>query len=232
VSKCIGTISISLYAVFPKLPDNHDRTHSQSSELKGKTDPNGTKCLSENKVEIINHFEKLDITYFLVWYKKLWSMRQVDPLNIKTDDEKKNYFNSEFPKYDYTLYEIIGSVEKKFDKTSDVFKSIGARLNTVQKKVAQEEMLTSLRMNYLGRQNKRILQDLETFIQPVSGSSSHITENLHAIFAVDYLRETKTSTESFHPDLLNAPWDIPSVKLWSTILDLMTCTPGCEWNGH
>jgi hypothetical protein len=48
------------------------------------------------------------------------------------------YFNSEFPKYDCTLNEIIGSVEKKFDKTSDVFKSIGAGLTTAQKKVAQE----------------------------------------------------------------------------------------------
>jgi hypothetical protein len=83
--------------------------------------------LSQNKkVEIINHFEKLDITYFFTWGKKLWIMRQVDPFNTKTDDEKKTYFSSEFPKYECTLTEIIGSVEKKFDKTSDTFKSIGA----------------------------------------------------------------------------------------------------------
>jgi hypothetical protein len=155
--------------------------------------------------------------------KKLWNMRQVDPINTKTYDEKKTYFNSEFPKYDYTLAEIIGSVEKKFDKTSDVFKNIDAGLNAAQKKVAEEEMLNSLRVNYLGRQNKRILQDLDAFMKPVPGTSSHNTENLRAIFATDYLRETKTSNESFHPDLLNAPWDreIPVVKLWASILDLM-----------
>jgi hypothetical protein len=61
-------------------------------------------------------------------------MRQVDPLNTKTGDEKKTYFNSEFPKYDYTLSEIMCSVEKKFDKTSDVFKSIGTGLNTTQRR--------------------------------------------------------------------------------------------------
>jgi hypothetical protein len=81
-------------------------------------------------------------------------------------------------------------------------------------------MLTSLRVNYLVQQNKRILQDLKTFMKSVSGSSSNNAENLRAIFAADYLRETKTSTESFHPNLLNAPWEIPAVKLWADILDL------------
>jgi hypothetical protein len=69
----------------------------ESSELKGKADPNGAKWLSQNKVEIINHFEKLDITYSLAWGMHLWNMRQVDPINTKTYDEKKTYFNSEFP---------------------------------------------------------------------------------------------------------------------------------------
>jgi hypothetical protein len=79
----------------------------ESSELKDKADPNGAKWLSQNKVENINHFEKIVITYFLTWVKKLWIMRQVDLFNTKTDDEKKTDFNSEFPKYDYTLTEII-----------------------------------------------------------------------------------------------------------------------------
>jgi hypothetical protein len=76
-------------------------------------------------------------------------------------------------------------------------------LQAGDKKIAQDEMLISLRVNYLGDRTKRVLHDL-AFMKPTPGSSSYNAEHLGAIFTTDYLREAKTSTESFQPDLLNA----------------------------
>jgi hypothetical protein len=53
------------------------------------------------------------------------------------------------------MAEIIGIVEKKSWKRQTSFD-----LGCGDKKMAQDEMLISLRVNYLGRQNKRMLQDL------------------------------------------------------------------------
>ena len=55
-------------------------------------------------------------------------------------------------------------METKFDKTSDAFKNIGVGLNT------------------------RVLQDLEAFMKPAPGVSSHNAENLRSIFTVNIER--------------------------------------------
>ena len=52
-------------------------------------------------------------------------------------------------------------------------------------------------------------------MKPTPGSSPYNAENLGAIFTTDYLREAKTSTESFQRELLNAPCEMPAVKLWA-----------------
>ena len=76
------------------------------------------------------------------------------------------------------MTEIIGVVKMKFDKTLDGFKNVGAGLPAAQKRIAKDEMLISLRLNYQGKQKKRM-----------------------------------TSTESFQRDLLNAPCEMPAVKI-------------------
>ena len=95
----------------------------ETSELKGKADPAGGKWLSKNNVDIINHFEKIGITYFLT---KLWNMWKLDPHNAYTDDQKKAHFNLDLPRYDISMAEIIGVVEKQFDKTLHAFKNISS----------------------------------------------------------------------------------------------------------
>ncbi len=66
--------------------EENEGVKQEISALKGIADSNGAKKLSQNKVEITNHFEKIDITYFLTWGKKLWNT-QLDPHNPHTHDE-------------------------------------------------------------------------------------------------------------------------------------------------
>ena len=51
-------------------------------------------------------------------------------------------------------------------------------------------MLRSLRVS-LGKQNKRLIQDLENFMKPEKGSTAHNTEYMRSIFATDYVCDVK-----------------------------------------
>ena len=110
----------------------------EPTELKGKTDPYGTKRFSDDKGTIINH---------------------ADP-PVDTDAEKLAYFNDNYPIYDNQQIEITGIVTKKFDKTSTVFNRIDHGLRTAHKRQKHEDMIRSLRISYPGKHNKRLIQNL------------------------------------------------------------------------
>ena len=184
----------------------------ETTELKGKADPNGTKWLSDDNDTIINHAEKLNMDQFIFWGKKLSVMNQVDP-PVSTDTQKLAYFNVNYPIYDNQQTEIADIVEKKFDKTWIAFNNIDHRLRSAQKRQKQEDMLRSLRVKYLGKQNKRLIQDLESFMKSKKGSTAHNTEYMRTILTADYVCDAKTSTDAFLPTYLEQPWEIPVVNL-------------------
>ena len=71
----------------------------ETTDLKDKSDPNGTKWLSDDKATVINHAEKLNMSQFISWGKKLSVMNQADP-PVATDADKLAYFNANYPTYD------------------------------------------------------------------------------------------------------------------------------------
>ena len=65
--------------------------------------------------------------------------------------EKSSTFNTNYPIYDNQQIEIVGIREKKFDKISTVFNSIGHGFSATQKRQKLEDILRSLHVSYLGK---------------------------------------------------------------------------------
>ena len=62
------------------------------------------------------------------------------------------------------------------------------------------------------------------FMKPAPGSSSYNTKNLGPGRHIHHrlpCAKPRHQPRSFQPALLNAPWEMPAVKVWATILETM-----------